>query len=60
MDVFAPTGNLHAGAIWPEVVVTLTLLIVLVVDLVGRSAERGGGRPTGRTALCSRSPHSVP
>lgn len=40
MDVFAPTGNLHAGAIWPEVVVTLTLLIVLVVDLVGGSAAR--------------------
>jgi NAD(P)H-quinone oxidoreductase subunit 2 len=40
MDVFAPTGNLHAGAIWPEVVVTLTLLLVLAVDLVGGSAAR--------------------
>lgn len=40
MDVFAPTGNLYAGAIWPEVVVTLTLLLVLVVDLVGGSAAR--------------------
>ena len=40
MDVFAPTGNLYAGAIWPEVVVTLTLLIVLVVDLIGGSAAR--------------------
>lgn len=40
MDVFAPTGNLYAGAIWPEVVVTLTLLLVLVVDLIGGSAAR--------------------
>ncbi|MEN9262174.1 MAG: proton-conducting transporter membrane subunit, partial [Thermostichus sp. HHBFW_bins_43] len=40
MDIFAPTANLNAGAIWPEVVVTLTLLLVLVVDLVGGSTVR--------------------
>src|SRR6478672_1356928 len=33
--------QLNAGTIWPEAIVTITLLLVLIVDLiVGRSSSR--------------------
>jgi NAD(P)H-quinone oxidoreductase subunit 2 len=40
MDVFNLPLDLNAGAIIPEVIVTLTLLILLIVDLIGGSAVR--------------------
>lgn len=45
MDILNPTLfnanlSLNVGAIWPEVVVTLTLLLVLVVDLIGDQSTR--------------------
>ncbi len=40
LDVFDPNLNLNAGSIIPEILVTLTLLIVLVADLVGDQTIR--------------------
>lgn len=40
MELFDPNLNLNAGAILPEVVVTVTLLLLIVVDLVADQSVR--------------------
>ncbi len=40
VDLFDPNVNLNAGAIIPEVLVTITLIVVLVADLIGNQSVR--------------------